>query len=302
MIKSVNKTVDSSDVIVSVDGYYFDYNHNLGKTEYLTTVTDENNEVRNTSCLFQKYDNYVRVYFPNNTFEGQWTISIYYEDGSAAANYPKKRLFEQTLVDENDIDRYADWRIALGCAGLPTWNMTLSLFKTYCQSTLDSSLYLIKGNNLSDVDNVATARQNLNVYSKSEVNSLIGNLYSASGYVSTVSSFTPSSSTPLDNPVTFIPTIDFAGVQVQMSFNTALAPSNRTIGSVVLTPVTGASLQIQEQYVPVFYWISGNFYLGQMRLVPTTNADDTVTISFILDAPVAGSKNCNLAFHIDATI
>lgn len=300
MIKSLTKTVDSSDIIVD-NGYYYDFYHNIGNLDYLTTVTDTNNEVRNTSCLFKKEDNYVRVFFPNNTFNGVWSISIYYEDGSSASNYPKKRLFEQSLVAEADLDNYADWRIALGGSGLPTWNMTLSLFKTYCQATLDSSLYLIKGNNLSDVENKATARQNLNVYSKSEVDTLIENLYSASGYVASVSSFN-SSATPIDNPVTFIPSIDFAGVQIQMSFNTNLNPTNRTIGNIVLTPVTGSVLDVKEQYVPVYYWISSNFYVGQMRLVPTLNGDNTTTINFILDAPVSGVKNCSLAFHLDASI
>lgn len=301
MLRSIQRTVDSSDVVVSENGYYFDFYHNIGSLDYLTTVTDENNEVRNTSCLFTKNENFLRVFFPNNTFAGSWTISIYYEDGSSAAQYPRKRLFEQTLIEEEDLDRFADWHIAVGAAGQPTWNMTLSLFKTYCQSTLDSSLYLIKGNNLSDVENVATARQNLGVYSTSEVNALVSNLYSASGYVQTVSSFTPSS-TPLDNAVTFIPTIDFAGVQFQMSFNTSLALTNRTIGSITLTPVSGATLRVQEQVAPVFYWISGNFYVGQMRMVPTTNADNSVKITFILDAPVAGTKNCSLASHLDASI
>lgn len=302
MIKTIEQIVDASQIVYSSDsGYTYTYNHSLGTGDYLVEVLDENNNTRNTSCLFRKENDYVQVSFPSNTFNGTWKILVIYEDGTTETNFPKKRLFEQTLVQENEIQNYGDWRLALGVVGQPTYNMTLNQFKTFCQTSLDSSLYLLKSNNLSDVDNVATARQNLNVYSKQEVDNFVDNLYPASGYVDTISAFT-SSGTPLDNPVTFIPVKDFSGFQCQMSFNTSLnsSISNRNIGSVTVTSLGGVTLKAEEQYFPIYYWANNVYYNGQLVVTPVQSSNNLV-LNFKISLVNTGTyqKSCQIAFHFN---
>lgn len=300
MIQTQTKTLLSSEVTYDENvGYYYDYYHYLGTDNYIVTVTGANNAILNTANLFSKSDQYVRVFCPNDTFTESWKISVIYEDGASTDTLPKKRLFEQTVIDPEDISDYADWRLAVGGPSRQVSNVALSTLKTFCQSSLDSSIYLLKANDLSDLNDFATARNNLDVYDKETIDSLSDSLFSASGYVSTVSEFTAGED-PLSTTPTVVSALDFSGVQIQMSFTTSLVSSSREIGYVTLTPASGVTLEVSRQVFPVFYWVSNGYYVGQLQAVPTT-VGDNVRIDFILDQPVSGTKVSFASFHINAS-
>lgn len=90
-----------------------------------------------------------------------------------------RRIFEQGEATPDD-----DSRLAFGKASFPTKNITMVNFVTYLLSKL---AFLKKANNLSDINDAATARGNLGVYSKSQIDdalALAAVLYqSASGSV-----------------------------------------------------------------------------------------------------------------------
>lgn len=78
-----------------------------------------------------------------------------------------KALFEQPLQENPDYQHsYDTHRFAFGKAGAPTLNVTLSAFKTWLRNTLTG--WLESSQNLADLPNKATSRNNLSVYSKAE--------------------------------------------------------------------------------------------------------------------------------------
>lgn len=75
-----------------------------------------------------------------------------------------KRLFEQSI--EIPANQGMENRIAFGRTGVATKNMTFNNLISWLNSKLS---FLHPSQNLNDVQNKATARNNLNVYSKDEV-------------------------------------------------------------------------------------------------------------------------------------
>ena len=75
-----------------------------------------------------------------------------------------KRLFEQPI--EIPANQGMEKRIAFGRTGVATKNMTFNDLISWLNSKLS---FLRPSQNLNDVQNKATARNNLNVYSKDEV-------------------------------------------------------------------------------------------------------------------------------------
>jgi hypothetical protein len=78
-----------------------------------------------------------------------------------------KALFEQTLQNDPEyMGSFASHRFAFGKAGTATVNITLAAFKTWLRSALTG--WLEESQNLADLPNKGTARNNLQVYSKNE--------------------------------------------------------------------------------------------------------------------------------------
>lgn len=79
------------------------------------------------------------------------------------------RLFEKDLLDlgGEDLGLDATMRVAVGKAATPTRNMVMTEFASYVSSKI-ATTYLKVSSNLADLANKATARNNLDVYSKSE--------------------------------------------------------------------------------------------------------------------------------------
>ena len=76
------------------------------------------------------------------------------------------RLFERTINNDPSTSK----RIAFGAAGVVTETMTLASFLNWLLTNLG---FLKITSNLSDLNNVATARTNLGVYSKGETDTLL---------------------------------------------------------------------------------------------------------------------------------
>lgn len=193
MIKIKKQRFNGSDVMSEVGEYYYIFRHLLNTTNYLVSIVDDEGNIRNTGNIFTKTEMDVKITVPNNSI-GTWEVSVYYEDNSQQ-DLTKKRLFEQDLIPLNDIPNYLDYNVAVGRPSSSTVNMKLADLKSFCQSTLDSSMYLLRGNNLSDLLSVSDARQNLNVYDKQYVDAYLENFIPRTGFISSVSPFTPSGMT-----------------------------------------------------------------------------------------------------------
>lgn len=193
MIKIKKQRFNGSDVMSEVGEYYYIFRHLLNTTNYLVSIVDDEGNIRNTGNIFTKTETDVKITVPNDSI-GTWEVSVYYEDNSQQ-DLTKKRLFEQDLIPLDDISNYLDYNVAVGKPSSSTVNMKLADLKSFCQSSLDSSIYLLRRNNLSDLLSVSNARQNLNVYDKQYVDAYLENFIPRLGFISSVSPFTPSGST-----------------------------------------------------------------------------------------------------------
>lgn len=272
MLKIIKKEFNASDVSYDSvsDNYYVTIYHGIGDTNYLVSVVDNSGEIRNTSNLFIKEPNDVLVNVPSTDIFGTWTVEIYYDDGSVE-ELNKKRLFEQNLIPAGDLGDYLSYRIAIGRPNTPTSNITLSDLKSFCQASLDSSLYLLKGNNLSDLNNVAAARQNLNVYDKNYIDNYVLNFIPKGGYISSVSSFVNSGS--LTNPVIASTVQSMTGVDLYLT-GTALqgegdSAAGVTLGYIDITPVTGETISTTSVQSSLFVWFNSIFSGGQIVATAT---------------------------------
>ena len=241
MIKIKKQRFNGSDVMSEVGEYYYIFRHLLNTTNYLVSIVDDEGNIRNTGNIFTKTEMDVKITVPNNSI-GTWEVSVYYEDNSQQ-DLTKKRLFEQDLIPLNDIPNYLDYNVAVGRHSSSTVNMKLADLKSFCQSTLDSSIHLLRGNNLSDLLSVSDARQNLNVYDKQYVDAYLENFIPRTGFISSVSPFTPSGMTwnaPVVSTVNNTNGVN-AYVDVKLINGEGDAAQGINLGYLDVMPIAGAA-------------------------------------------------------------
>lgn len=283
MLSELTYTFTSSDVIFSSSaGYYVDISHNLGHKDYIAVVSDNDGYIRNTSNLFMLGTNSLRIFVPNNTITGTWTVTIYYSVGGGS--YETKRLFEQQTVTASELGNYLNWRLAFGLQSNPTKNITLTEFRNFIQTQYDDGTLLLRAQNLNDVADKATARQNLGVYSKSEIDAALENFFPISGYISSVGTFVPAQG------LYQAPTVDtyrqFDGISVNvstvLSASEGQLPSGTLIGSFPVTFKDNQTSFYQTvSTAPISYYInatSGSTAKYEVGMMTATYSSGNVQI------------------------
>ena len=275
MIKIKKQRFNGSDVMSEVGEYYYIFRHLLNTTNYLVSIVDNEGNIRNTGNIFTKTEMDVKITVPNNSI-GTWEVSVYYEDNSQQ-DLTKKRLFEQDLIPLNDIPNYLDYNVAMGRPSSSTVNMKLADLKSFCQNSLDSSIYLLKGNNLSDLQSTQEARQSLNVYDKQYVDAYIENFIPRSGFISSVSSFTPEGSTWNTPVVSTVRNTNGINVYVDVKLINGEGDTTQGInlGYLDVMPIAGATLAATVTSAVMFTWFTTtnvlttnqNYTNGQMKVV-----------------------------------
>ena len=275
MIKIKKQRFNGSDVMSEAGEYYYIFRHLLNTTNYLVSIVDDESNIRNTGNLFTKTEIDVKTTVPNDSI-GTWEVSVYYEDNSQQ-DLTKKRLFEQDLIPLSDIPNYLDYNVAVGRPYSSAVNMKLTDLKSFCQSALDSSIYLLRGNNLSDLRSVSDARQNLNVYDKQYVDAYLENFIPRSGFISSISTFTPEGSTWLTPVVSTVRSAN--GINVYLEANLINGEGDTTqginLGYLDVMPISGATLAATETSAVMFTWFvttnvlttSQNYTNGQIKAI-----------------------------------
>ena len=273
MIKIKKQRFNGSDVMSEVGEYYYIFRHLLNTTNYLVSIVDNEGNIRNTGNIFTKTEMDVKITVPNDSI-GTWEVSVYYEDNSQQ-DLTKKRLFEQDLIPLNDIPNYLDYNVAMGRPSSSTVNMKLADLKSFCQSALDSSIYLSKDRNLGDLQSPQEARQNLNVYDKQYVDAYLGTFIPRSGFISSISPFTPEGSTWLAPVVSTVKNAN--GINVYVEANLINGEGDTTqginLGYLDVMPTTGATLAATVTSAVMFTWFEGasgvttreNYTNGQIK-------------------------------------
>ena len=261
MIKIKKQRFNGSDVMSETGEYYYIFRHLLNTTNYLVSIVDNEGNIRNTGNIFTKTETDVKITVPNDSI-GTWEVSVYYEDNSQQ-DLTKKRLFEQDLIPLDDISNYLDYNVAAGRPYSSAVNMKLADLKSFCQSSLDSSIYLLRGNNLSDLLSVSDARQNLNVYDKQYVDAYLENFIPRSGFISSVSPFTPSGSTHNAPVVSTVKNANGINAYVDMKLINGEGDTTQGInlGYLDVMPIAGATLAATVTSAVMFtYFVTVNVY------------------------------------------
>ena len=275
MIKIKKQRFNGSDVMSETGEYYYIFRHLLNTTNYLVSIVDNEGNIRNTGNIFTKTETDVKITVPNDSI-GTWEVSVYYEDNSTQ-DLTKKRLFEQDIIPLNDIPNYLDYNVAAGRPYSSAVNMKLADLKSFCQSALDSSIYLLRGNNLSDLLSVSDARQNLNVYDKQYVDAYLENFIPRSGFISSVSPFTPSGMTHNAPIVSTVKNANGVNVYVDAKLNPGEGDTvyGINLGYLDVVPIGGATLAATVTSAVMFtYFVttnvltsSGNYTNGQIKAI-----------------------------------
>ena len=279
MIKIKKQRFNGSDVMSETGEYYYIFRHLLNTTNYLVSIVDNEGNIRNTGNIFTKTETDVKITVPNDSI-GTWEVSVYYEDNSQQ-DLTKKRLFEQDLIPLDDISNYLDYNVAVGRPSSSTVNMKLADLKSFCQSSLDSSIYLLRGNNLSDLRSVSDARQNLNVYDKQYVDAYLENFIPRSGFISSVSPFTPEGSThnaPVVSTVKNANGIN-AYVDVKLINGEGDTTQGINLGYLDVMPIAGATLAATVTSAVMFTYFTTINVLTTNQIY--TNGQMKVTVSGI---------------------
>ena len=310
MLKVKTQRLTDADVIFdsSREQYYVIMSHNIGNQNYLVSVTDNDGNIRNTSNLFIKEDNQTLINVPGTTI-GTWTCQVYYEDGTQQ-DLSKKRLFEQDLIPLEEIPDYLDFKVAMGRPNSPTVNTSLANLKSFCQSTLDTSIYLSKGNNLSDLNSVVNARQNLNVYDKAYINSYITSFIPKNGYINTVSQFNASGGTTYSPVVSSVKGTHGINVylETRLTGTEGTTTTGINLGYIDVVPVTGSSFAANTITSVLFTWFTSSpvtttsqiFTEGELKVVPSSLGSGRIRFTFTayINRPSGQSNTANCSTSI----
>ena len=314
MIKIKKQRFNGSDVMSEVGEYYYIFRHLLNTTNYLVSIVDNEGNIRNTGNIFTKTETDVKITVPNNSI-GTWEVSVYYEDNSQQ-DLTKKRLFEQDIIPLNDIPNYLDYNVAMGRPYSSAVNMKLADLKSFCQNSLDSSIYLLRRNNLSDLLSVSDARQNLNVYDKQYVDAYLENFIPRSGFISSVSSFTPEGST-WNTPV--VSTVRCAnGINVYLDVKLFNGEGDTTqginLGYLDVMPIAGATLAATVTSAVMFTYFTTinvlttnqNYTNGQMKVTASGISGGGLRFTFYAyvqrPSGQANTANCQASIFIPIQI
>ena len=314
MIKIKKQRFNGSDVMREAGEYYYIFRHLLNTTNYLVSIVDDESNIRNTGNIFTKTETDVKITVPNDSI-GTWEVSVYYEDNSQQ-DLTKKRLFEQDLIPLDDISNYLDYNVAVGRPSSSTVNMKLADLKSFCQSSLDSSIYLLRRNNLSDLQSTQVARQNLNVYGKEYVDAYLENFIPRSGFISSVSPFTPSGST-LNAPV--VSTVKNANginayVDVKLINGEGDTTQGINLGYLDVMPIPGATLAATVTSAVMFTYFTTinvlttnqNYTNGQIKAIVSGISGGGLRFTFYayVQRPVGqtNTANCQASIFIPIQI
>lgn len=288
MIKIKKQRFNGSDVMSEAGEYYYIFRHLLNTTNYLVSIVDNEGNIRNTGNIFTKTEMDVKITVPNNSI-GTWEVSVYYEDNSQQ-DLAKKRLFEQDLIPLNDIPNYLDYNVAVGRPSSSTVNMKLADLKSFCQRAQDSPIYLLRGNNLSDLLSVSEARQNLNVYDKQYVNGYLSNFIPRSGFISSVSSFTPEGATWNTPVVSTVKNVNGVNVYVDVKLFNGEGDTTQGInlGYLDVMPIAGVTLAATVTSAVMFTYFTTlnvlttnqNYTNGQMKVTVSNIAGGGLRFTF----------------------
>ena len=314
MIKIKKQRFNGSDVMSETGEYYYIFRHLLNTTNYLVSIVDNEGNIRNTGNIFTKTETDVKITVPNDSI-GTWEVSVYYEDNSQQ-DLTKKRLFEQDIIPRNDIPNYLDYNVAVGRPYSSAVNVKLADLKSFCQSSLDSSIYLLRGNNLSDLRSVSDARQNLNIYDKQYVDAYLENFIPRSGFISSVSSFTPEGSTWLTPVVSTVKSAN--GINVYIEANLISGEGDTTqginLGYLDVMPIAGGTLAATVTSAVMFTWFGGangvttreNYTNGQIKVTVANTSEVGLRFTFYAyvqrPSGQANTANCQASIFIPIQI
>lgn len=295
MIKQKKYTFTSSNVVEINGEYRVNITHNIGNTNYLVSVVNNDGEIVNTSNLFYIGSNRVSIFVPNDSISGIWSVYIYYD--TDLDGYGFKRLFEQPI--QNNLNGVLDYKFAFCDSNGVIKNITVADLHNIIQNNLDLNLYCLRSNNLSDVASVSTARNNLDVYSKTEVNNLIGDMYPQSGYISSITEYQPASG------LTAIPTIDiygdFCGFDLNLNYTVSdsfvtTSGTGINLGYFDVIPMNGVTLTFRPTYSAMFIYYQGDaqhtshFGGGQIALIPTASGNNVRFNIYIWKLGITGGN------------
>ena len=314
MIKIKKQRFNGSDVMSETGEYYYIFRHLLNTTNYLVSIVDNEGNIRNTGNIFTKTETDVKITVPNDSI-GTWEVSVYYEDNSQQ-DLTKKRLFEQDIIPRNDIPNYLDYNVAVGRPYSSAVNVKLADLKSFCQSSLDSSIYLLRGNNLSDLRSVSDARQNLNIYDKQYVDAYLENFIPRSGFISSVSPFTPSGSTHNTPVVSTVKNANGINAYVDVKLINGEGDTTQGInlGYLDVMPIAGATLAATVTSAVMFTWFGGangvttreNYTNGQIKVTVANTSEVGLRFTFYAyvqrPSGQANTANCQASIFIPIQI
>lgn len=306
MISSLTYDITPASVIVENGRSYYTATHNLGTKNVLVSMTSPDGDLMNGSDMFTLTDNSVTVEIPSESFTGVYTLYIYYTSDESQS-LSKKRLFEQSLIDYDEIGSYGDYRIALGKPGSLTKNMTVDDFKA---ALADSQSLPYLSDDPSDwsftVLEQATAQTKLNTYSKGLVDNMYSSIYPVTGVIDNVSSFTKNG-TNISGTPTFNNVISPVGVSIYMSVPltaTEGSSGEKAIGSFTITGLSHFSLASNfTPYTQALVFNSNDVLVGTAGIrLGSTISSNVFTVTVYMNAGATYGNARTLQFSVDFPI